>query len=221
MLSAVKHEDSCRRRQDGTRAADKHNEGDVRRSRVSGVVLALALSIQCLFAAGASNSAGDAVVATEEQVRAAFLYQLAQYADWPPESFAAEAAPMRFCILGADDLAATLQNIVSGKRIQGRPIAVSVVRDTAELAGCHVGFIGFTREKKLRETFSKWSYPPVLLVGEASHFAELGGMVNLVIDSGRVSFEINLSIAGRARLQFRSQLLRLARIVGAKEGAGQ
>lgn len=221
MSNPVQHEGSASQRQNGRRAADIHSKAGLHRGQVCAVVLALVLSIQYLFAGGAPNTATEAVVATEEQVRAAFLYQLAQYADWPPDSFPGETAPMRFCSLGADDLAATLQTIVSGKRIQGRPITVSVVRDTPELARCHVAFIGFTREKKLRETFSKWSYPPVLLVGEASRFAELGGMVNLVIDSGRVSFEINLSVAAHARLQFRSQLLRLARIVSTKEGAAQ
>ncbi len=176
-------------------------------------------TIVCLLPIlGAANGrAAEIRTATEEQVRAGFLFQLAQYAVWPADAFAAENSPLRFCVLGQDNLVETLQEAVRGKTIQGRSILISRTKEMGQLMGCHVAFIGFARGKQLREAFAKWAYPPVLLVGESEQFAELGGMVNLVIRSGRVSFEINLNAAGRARLEFRSQLLRFAKIIGGDE----
>ena len=56
---------------------------------------------------------------------------------------------------------------------------------------------------------------PVLTVGEAARFAERGGMIGFrVTPEGRVGFDINLKRAERAGLRLRSQLLKLARIVG-------
>jgi hypothetical protein len=184
-------------------------------------VLVLLSALVFAGAAQASSGAAAPATATEEQVRAGFLFQLAQYAYWPPESFPSESTPMRFCVLGQDNLAGTLMATLRGKRIQGRPLVIESVKEPEGLSGCHVAFVGFRREKQLRDTFAKWSYPPVLLVGEAERFAELGGLVNLVIQSGRVSFEINLEAAARAHLGFRSQLLRFARIVSSTPGGVQ
>jgi hypothetical protein len=148
--------------------------------------------------------------ATGEQVRAAFLYQLAQYVTWPGNK---SVDPLRFCVLGNDQLADMLGGVLEGKSIQGRPLTAIKLAGPEHLAGCDVAFLAFPKRKQLQELLAHWSYPPVLLVGETDGFAVVGGMVNLKIDEGRVSIEINLNTTRRAGLDMRSQLLRLARIV--------
>lgn len=186
--------------------------------RLGAMILALSAALPCGATPGATAST---VVVTADEIRAAFLFQLAQYADWPAESFASASSPLRFCVVGDDVLAATLEKILRGKQIEGRPVAAATVRAMHEISGCHVAFIAVTKEKKLVETFAKWTYPPVLLVGQANRFAELGGMVNLVVESGRISFEINVVLAESAHLRLRSQLLRLAKIVEVKKELGK
>jgi hypothetical protein len=115
-------------------------------------------------------------------------------------------------------MADLLRQIVRGKHIQGRPLSINVLSGAGELTGCDVAFLGFSKRKQFQELLARWSYPPVLLVGEMNGFAEMGGMVNLKIETGRVSIEINLNTCRRAGLDMRSQLLRLARIVPGEEG---
>jgi hypothetical protein len=170
------------------------------------------LSLAGRLACAPPEAPGGAV--SEEQARAGFLFQLAQYVQWPRDTFAGDAAPIRFCVVGQDALAPTLETIVQGKRIQGRPILVANLDHPAVLTSCQVAYVGYRREQQLRELLTRWPYPPTLLVGESSRFAELGGIVNLILRDGRVSFEINTAAAERARLELRSQLLRFARIVG-------
>jgi hypothetical protein len=157
-------------------------------------------------------------VAGEEEVRAAFLYQLAQYVHWPADAFASPGAPMRFCVLGSETLAPVLEQTVRGKTIDGRSIAVAAVAKPAQLLGCHVAFIGIRRERQLRDLLAARSYPAVLLVGEVAGFAELGGSINITLEEGKPTFEVNLAAAEQSRLQIRSQLLRFARIVRGKTG---
>jgi hypothetical protein len=152
-------------------------------------------------------------MATEEQVRSAFLYQLAQFVTWPPETLPIEGTALRFCVLGNDTLAETLAPIVRGRKIEGRGISVVKVSRADQLNDCHLAFIGYRKQKQISELFAHWKYPPVLMVGEQDSFAELGGMVALGIDSGRVSFAVNLAATRQARLGLRSQLLRFARLV--------
>jgi len=179
--------------------------------RFTAAEYAAVLAALTMAAAGVKAQAPRS--ATDEQVRPVFLYQLAQYVTWPGEK-ATTAEVLRFCIMEDAGLAELLATVVRGKSIQGRPLAVSKVKDSDPLADCHLVFVGLTKKKTLREFLGRWTYPPVLLVGEAEEFAELGGMVNLKVDGGRVSFEINLESTERAGLTVRSQLLRLARIVG-------
>ena len=171
-----------------------------------------ACAAACTLLVAGAGVAQDRPVrsATDDQMRSAFLYQLAQYVTWPQEK---SGEPLRFCVLGDDQLADMLEPVLRGKSIQGRPVVTSKLGGSGQLTGCHVAFLGLARRKQVQELLARWSYPPILLVGETDGFAEMGGMVGLKIDAGRVSIEINLNTCRRAGLDVRSQLLRLARIV--------
>jgi hypothetical protein len=184
-----------------------------------GRVLAAALLV-CASAARAGGAA-ETTQADEERVRAAFLFQVAQYVHWPADAFSGPRAPLRFCAAGVpDSFVKVLEDTVSGKSISGRAIAAGRATHPDELAVCHVVFVGYPKEKQIRDLLAHWRFPPVMLVGETRGFAEMGGTVNLRLEGGKVSFEVNVVAAERSRLEFRSQLLRFARIVsGGQTGA--
>jgi hypothetical protein len=54
-----------------------------------------------------------------------------------------------------------------------------------------------------------------LTVGEIKGFADLGGVINLVVEENKLRFEINLRAARQTRLKISSKLLALAKIVDA------
>jgi hypothetical protein len=198
----------------GSQATMRERPGSRRR-------LVRCLPVAAIFLSVVLNSGGtppEASAATEEEVRAAFLFQLAQYVHWPSVAGERESSPLRFCVLGQDNLTVTLDRTVRGKAIRGRSIVVRRIATIDEMTECHLAFVGFRTEKQIRGALESWSYPPVLLVGETERFAQSGGMVNLILENGRVSFEINVAAAERAHLEFRSQLLRVARIVSSRSG---
>ena len=47
--------------------------------------------------------------ADEYQVKAAFLYNLAKFVEWPPESFKTSTDPMTVCILGSSPITDALE----------------------------------------------------------------------------------------------------------------
>lgn len=148
--------------------------------------------------------------ATDEQVRAAFFYQLAQFITWPEEK---DRAPIQFCVLGNDGFADMLDAVLKGKTIREHGLSVRKANSLEQLGGCHVAFLALGKRKQLQDTLARWAYTQMLVVGEAEGFTEMGGMVNLRIDEGRVTIEINLNAARKAGLDIRSQLLQVARIV--------
>jgi len=58
----------------------------------------------------------------------------------------------------------------------------------------------------------------ILTVGDGREFCERGGMVNLLVESGKVRIELNRSEAERADLQINSKLIQLARDVTTRSG---
>ena len=159
-----------------------------------------------------SLSAENPRSVTEEQLRPVLIFQVAQYVNWS-DTKAKPGEALRFCVLDNSDLANALTLIVRGKSIQDRPVSVFNARSVADLSGCNVAFIGISRAKSLSELFAHWVYPPMLVVGEAQGFAELGGMINLKVTTGKIGLQVNVANVERAGLKVRSQLLQLAQLV--------
>jgi hypothetical protein len=52
---------------------------------------------------------------------------------------------------------------------------------------------------------------PTLTVGETASFIDQGGIINFILENGRVRFQIDPKAAARADLRISSHLFRLAR----------
>ena len=133
----------------------------------------------------------------EHEVKAAFLYHFAQLVDWP-EAAGGPGEPFVVAVVGRDPFGTALEAL-AGKSVRARP---------------HLLFAGGDAEAVDR-ALAAVDGQPVLTVGELAGFAERGGMIGFrVTPDGRVGFDINLRRAERAGFRMRSQLLKLARIVG-------
>jgi YfiR/HmsC-like len=143
-------------------------------------------------------------VSIEYRVKAAFLFNFTKFVEWPAERSAPE--PLTICIAAFNPFGSVLEEIVHDESVNGRPLQVRVTRDAAQ---CDVLFIAerVAHEPYLRAVRGQ----PVLTVGERADFLRDGGIVNFVIEDGRVRFDIARQAASRAQLTISSRLLRLAR----------
>lgn len=171
------------------------------RLRVLSIVIAAALSAAPTFS--------QPKVYDEYTVKAAYLYNLSKFVEWPPTDVLAETeSPFEICIYGRDPYGEKI-DAVTKRTIKGRPVSVTRHgRLTAD--SCDIAFIGQSESYKMGEAILFFADSPVLTIGESAEFVEKGGMVGLVADQKRVTFEINLQAARAAKLEFSSQLLRLA-----------
>jgi hypothetical protein len=163
-----------------------------------------------------ASRAGAAQPSLEYEVKAAFLYNFAKFVEWPPQAFAAEDAPLVFCVLGENPFEDKLGRVVNDRTANGRRIAVQPMPPAAETQGCHLVFVAAAEDERvarLVQTLHSSEGAPVLTVGESDRFAGAGGMIRLVIDDGRVRFDINAAAAEQSGLKLSSQLLKLAREV--------
>ena len=86
---------------------------------IAGVVLAATL-----IAAPRINAGGASDAASDDAVKAAFLFNFAKFAEWPALS---ADAPIVNCIVGGDGVAAALVEMLRGQSISGRPSPVRTI----------------------------------------------------------------------------------------------
>jgi hypothetical protein len=168
-------------------------------------VLALLLSLPAL-----AQTEGRAA---EIQIKAAFLYKFGAFVEWPPKAFVEPDAPFIIGVLGADVLAGELEQLVSGRTVHGRRVAVRRLRRSDSLAGLHVLFVGRAETERLGEILEAASGQPVLTVTDSEEGLARGSMINFVTVDDKVRFDIALPQAERGHLKISSRLLAVARKV--------
>jgi hypothetical protein len=149
---------------------------------------------------------------SEYLLKAAFIYNIAKFVEWPPGSFETEKAPLVLCILGKDPFGYALTTI-DGKMVQGRTLTVKHVDRIEELRTCHILFISSSERNKLPQEVQSLKDANVLTVGDMPNFAQNGGIINLITLDNKIHMEINVAAAEKAKLQISSKLLKLARVV--------
>ncbi len=153
-------------------------------------------------------------VSREYMIKAAYVFRIAQFVDWPESG--ATAAPLGVCILGEDPFGSAIDYIVE-KTSRGRRFSLRRYASSESLGGCHVLFISASETTRLETILSGLEGRSVLTVSDAAEFARCGGMVGLVNRQGKVSLEINQGAAEAAGLQISAKLLELSRIVKPKK----
>jgi hypothetical protein len=145
---------------------------------------------------------------TEPQVKAAFIYNFAQFVQWPTAPQTPGAVTV--CLLGTSALGNFL-SALSGRPVGGATLRVRTV--AGDQPFCNILVIPDGEADQLPAALEKSRGGHVLIVGETPGLAERGAAINLFLEQNRVRFEVNIDAANRAGLAISSQLLRLARIV--------
>jgi hypothetical protein len=151
--------------------------------------------------------------APEYQVKAVFLFNFAQFVDWPPNAFPEAQTPLVIGVLGEDPFGVYLDETVHGEKVNNRPLVVQRYHRVEEIKTCHVLFISRSETERLEPIVASLKGRNVLTVGDAVGFAQHGGMIRFVTEKNKIRLRINLEAAKAASLTISSKLLRPAEIV--------
>jgi hypothetical protein len=149
----------------------------------------------------------------ERQVKAAFLYKFAGYVDWPEGALGPPDAPFTIGVLGAEPLAAELGQVVQGRKVQERPVAVRKLKAGDSLADVSILFVGKPEMPRLKPLLSTAPSRPMMVVTEADGALAQGSTINFLVTDRRVRFEISLDSAEKSGLRLSSRLLAVAQKV--------
>jgi hypothetical protein len=150
----------------------------------------------------------------EYDLKAAFLYHLTQFVEWPPEAFSVAEDPLVIGVLGTDPFGKTLNEIARDEVVKNRKLIIQRYRNVDEIKSCHILFISQSETGRLDEIFSGLKGRNILTVGDTDGFAQRGGMVRFITEKNKIKLRINLDSVKAASLTISSKLLRAADLVG-------
>ena len=155
-----------------------------------------------------------AMKASDQEVKAALLFRVAKFIEWPSSAFDDAKSPFIMCVVG-DELRVQAFETIHGKALNGRLVVVRrITGDMLDLGQCHAAFFPDDSDADVDYALGKLQSAPVLTVGENDAFVRRGGTLALVTRDQRVQFTIHLAASKRAQLKVSSQLLQLADVVG-------
>ncbi|MGA3067335.1 MAG: YfiR family protein [Tepidisphaeraceae bacterium] len=148
----------------------------------------------------------------EYQVKAAFIYNFAQFIQWPDKAFSDSSSPFVVGVIGQDPFGENLEDAMRDKTIAGRPVEVRHMDSPDQIPSCHLLFIPASEDDQLDDIFKWVADRPILTIGETPKFLDAGGTIQFLIEDGKIRFAINPDSAARAGLRISSKLMSLARI---------
>jgi hypothetical protein len=192
--------------QAGSSAARSDAFSRFRSTRFQGILGFLVVSV-ALATALYAQSRDD-----EHRAKAAFVRNFGRFVEWPAESLP-ERSSLIVGFVGDDSFKDVLAEELRSKTANGHPIRLRPLRWNQQLTGCHILFVSASESKHLPSILQSISTESVLTISDLGRFAQLGGMIELVVVGDRVQFDINRHTALNARLKIDSKLLGAARRV--------
>ncbi|MGB8856734.1 MAG: YfiR family protein [Burkholderiales bacterium] len=145
----------------------------------------------------------------EYDLKAAFVYNVALFTDWPADSFSDKEEGFNFCVAGADPFGNTLDSLTA-KLLKQRKINIVRLGKSSSPGRCHILFIPATENIRADSLFKEVKNSSVLTVSEDISTFKKGSMLNLSIIENKLRFQVNMDAVSTARLSISSKLLRLA-----------
>ena len=155
-----------------------------------------------------------AQVFKEYDLKALFLYNFAQFVDWPAEAFPSATTPLVIGVLGQDRFGKSLEDLTQTETASHRKLKIERSRRFADVQNCHILFIDQSESANLDEILRKCRGKPILTVSDIEGFSHRGGMIEFITNEKekKIRLRINNSDVKDTHLAISSKLLKLAQI---------
>lgn len=152
----------------------------------------------------------------ETAVKAAYLYKLVPFVEWPAAGADGSSRPFAICVVGADPFGVVVDRVMAGQRVGARPIVVRRLPAADRNIACEIAYLSGSRGQTVREALRLLRGSPVLTVTDSS---AAPGIVDFAIDRGHVQFRVDDETAAESGLIISSKLLKLAISVKLRRGS--
>lgn len=161
------------------------------------------LALLAPIAPGAEGQPHD-----ERAVRAAFVFNLTKYVEWPQKT-----DEMVIGFIGQDQTGEIFKKMLDGKTSDSRVIRVLLSPSDQDLARCSILYIAEPSARNVRAALDQVRGKSILTVGDTEAFVREGGMIGLVTVGEQIQIRVSLETAQASRLKISSRLLNIAALV--------
>jgi hypothetical protein len=154
--------------------------------------------------------AADDEAPTESDVKAAMIYNFAQFIEWPESSLKSSSGPFVIGVFGEDPVESVLEDTLKGETFERRAVQVRRLSAPNDARQCDILFVSSSEKKRTAEILESIRGKGTLTIGDTEDFISLGGMIAFTKQGNKIRFQINPDAAARSGLKISSKLLRLA-----------
>ncbi|RMH35385.1 MAG: YfiR family protein [Gammaproteobacteria bacterium] len=157
----------------------------------------------------ASSSVQAAPPAPDDLVKIRLAMTIGQHyvryakSDPPPE-------PIKLCVVGPDRFSTFFRQKAIHSHASFRYFTRQIDEDMSD---CHVVFLTLSNRHNIEQVLKALYGKPILTVSDHREFLQAGGMLAFSEEGGRVVFKLNPLVAQSCGLQFRAEVMRLAKQV--------
>jgi hypothetical protein len=147
----------------------------------------------------------------EDELKSAIVLSFLRYSEWPHSTSADTAVTVG--VIGRPSLAEVLRRALDGQVVNGRPIRVLEIKSN-ETHSYQVLYVASDKSAEIKQAVAGARSAHALTIGESDRFLDCGGVVNLSLVDGHMSFEVNLQALASTGITISSKLLRYGQITG-------
>jgi len=172
-------------------------------------VLHRCVIVLAVLACAVSPCIAQAVEETE--LKAAIVFNILLFVDWPSPMLAEAGAPLVLCVGPNSGLQAALKALV-GRDVRGHRLALRELGAVDAARPCHAVFID-AADRRLSPTLKTHTAAGALVVSDDAEAPKDATAIVLRRTGSRIALDVHMQPVRQARLQLSSKLLRLARVV--------
>ncbi|MBV1873034.1 MAG: YfiR family protein [Gammaproteobacteria bacterium] len=161
---------------------------------------------------------GTACASQENSIKAAYLYQITQFVEWPEPRPSPDA--FHLCVFGVDQISNKLAPLHMREE-EGGHIEVLFPTNLIDTLNCEIIYISKEKAQALSSILKALQNKPVVTVSSIKDFVKSGGMIGFTIINNTVRLEINHSAAIRAGIYLNAKLLEIASFVMNSQSGGK
>ena len=155
--------------------------------------------------------------ASEYKLKAAYIYNIAKFVQWPDGTFATTDAPLHIGIYGDDPFGVYI-DALKGKKVGKHPLRISRIKKIEEIDRIQILYVSKSEASQMKKIREKLDKKVILSISDMDDFISRGGVMQLRTVKNRLKMVINMRRATDHRLHFSAKLLEIATLVEVETG---
>jgi hypothetical protein len=144
-------------------------------------------------------------IPTEYEIKAQFIWNFSEFIEWPENTNKRKV----LCTIGEDPFIFEFDEL---KKKSNTTSIEEIKRNINlhEIDKCHILFVSKSEKYNLPKIFRKTAGKPILTISEINGFADKGGIIEFINESGYVKIIVNYRIGTLSNLRISARLLKIS-----------